>query len=727
MPKKGISVFAQHSHMWLNPLFKGCYDFHVALIVDLISSIEIYEHESGLDFGIQPLCMHNTRRANLPLEPFQEDLGNYERVMRRRARIPLVMEGDRHNYEATRATKGCSPSSAPASAKPIEENLGRFFLPDVDNATFGCFAMPVQAATFEIKPSTIQLLENRCAFYGLTHEDPNAHIAKFLGVLNTFKLHGITADQIKLRMFPFSLRDKASLWLQSLPNESIHTWRELAQAFLNKYFPHGKTTKLTKDILEFVQFDGESFYEAWERFKDLQRSVPHHKLNKEHVIQIFYDATNVTTRPTIDAASGGSLMQKTYEEALELVEKLTMVSSTWGPMDRRAPASQKSVMTLDQVREMEAIKEKNASLQAQVDALNKQVAPRNAPVAYVQVGCEFCGDFNHSGGECLVTGQNMSEQVNYIGGQSHNRPPQQQGHYQGNPNHENNYGGRLQHPPGFQQPRNTDEGNVLAKVLVKLEKIEQREKNQASTIHRLETQISQMAISLQGRPQGGLPSTTENNPREHLKAVELRSGRNLEKSNGKKHVVEEDEPQAVVDIASSSQDPPSACEEVTIEVEEPYVRPPPPPSFVPPVPLADALREMPQYAKFLKDIITNKRSWDSGATIPIREVCSSIILNDLPAKLKDPGSFSIPCTIGNMSSIKCLCYLGASINLMPLTLFRTLCGDQTVKSTSMVLQLADHSLKRPYGIVEDVLVKVDKFIFPVDFVILDYAVDKECQ
>ncbi|XP_050222514.1 uncharacterized protein LOC126672604 [Mercurialis annua] len=229
-----------------------------------------------------------------------------------------------------------------------------------------------------------------------------------------------------------------------------------------------------------------------------------------------------------------------------------------------------------------------------------------------------------------------------------------------------------------------------------------------------------MAISLQGRLQGGLPSTTENSPREHLKAVELRSGRNLEKANGKKHVVEEDEPQAVVDIASSSQELLKECEEVAINVEEPYVRPPPPP------PLANALREMPQYAKFLKDIITNKRSWDSGATVPIPEVCSSIILNDLPAKLKDPGSFSIPCTIGTMSSINCLCDIGSSINLMPLTLFRALCGDKTVKNTSMVLQLADHSLKRPYGIVEDVLVKVDKFIFPVDFVILDYAVDKEC-
>ncbi|XP_050211959.1 uncharacterized protein LOC126662116 [Mercurialis annua] len=339
-------------------------------------------------------------------------------------------------------------------------------------------------------------------------------------------------------------------------------------------------------------------------------------------------------------------------------------------------------MTLDQSKEFEAMKAMNASLQSQVDALKKQVGPRNAPVAYVQVGCEHCGDFNHGSSECYATGQAWREQVNYVGGQRQgNDPysntynpggnrPQQQGPYQGpyhnNQGQGNNYGGRPQHPPGFQPQKNMYEGNVLSK------------------------------------------------------AVELRSGRNLEKANGKKQVVEEDEPQVVVDIASSSREIPRDGEEVFIEVEEPYVRPPPPP------PLADALREMPQYAKFLKDIITNKRSWDSGATVPIPEVCSSIILNDLPAKLKDPGSFSIPCTIGNMSSINCLCDLGASINLMPLTLFRKLCGDQTVKSTSMVLQLADHSLKRPFGIVEDVLVKVDKFIFPVDFVILDYAVDKEC-
>ncbi|XP_050222496.1 uncharacterized protein LOC126672584 [Mercurialis annua] len=133
-----------------------------------------------------------------------------------------------------------------------------------------------------------------------------------------------------------------------------------------------------------------------------------------------------------------------------------------------------------------------------------------------------------------------------------------------------------------------------------------------------------------------------------------------------------------------------------------------------------------QYAKFLKDIIMNKRSWKQGEIISLTESCSFIIQSDLPTKLKDPGSFTIPCSIGTFTSLNCLCDLGASINLIPLCLFRKLCGNQPIKQTSMMLQLADHSLKRPHGVAEDVIVKVGKFIFPVDFVVLDYAVDKDC-
>ena len=86
--------------------------------------------------------------------------------------------------------------------------------------------------------------------------------------------------------------------------------------------------------------------------------------------------------------------------------------------------------------------------------------------------------------------------------------------------------------------------------------------------------------------------------------------------------------------------------------------------------------------------------------------------------MKDPGSFTIPCMIGDSTFDKALCNIGPSINLMPLSVFRKL-GLGEVKPTTISLQMADHSLRFPRGIIEDVLVKVDKFIFPMDFVVLD--------
>ena len=96
----------------------------------------------------------------------------------------------------------------------------------------------------------------------------------------TFKINGVTNDAIRLRVFPFLVRDKAQLWLASLPNESITTWDQLKQAFLHKYFPPHKTAKFRNEITTFKQSGNETIYSAWERFKELQRQCPHHGLLK---------------------------------------------------------------------------------------------------------------------------------------------------------------------------------------------------------------------------------------------------------------------------------------------------------------------------------------------------------------------------------------------------------------------------------------------------------------
>ncbi|KAL5539346.1 hypothetical protein UlMin_042284 [Ulmus minor] len=133
---------------------------------------------------------------------------------------------------------------------------------------------------------------------------------------------------------------------------------------------------------------------------------------------------------------------------------------------------------------------------------------------------------------------------------------------------------------------------------------------------------------------------------------------------------------------------------------------------------------MPKYAKFLKEVLSNKRRLEGNEKVMLTEECSAILQRKLPQKLKDPGSFTIPCTIGDFEFDKVLCDLGASINLMPLSIFRKL-GLGEVKPTTVTLQLADRSIKHPRGIIEDVLVKVDKFIFPADFIVLDMEEDRE--
>ncbi|KAK5792870.1 hypothetical protein PVK06_033996 [Gossypium arboreum] len=133
---------------------------------------------------------------------------------------------------------------------------------------------------------------------------------------------------------------------------------------------------------------------------------------------------------------------------------------------------------------------------------------------------------------------------------------------------------------------------------------------------------------------------------------------------------------------------------------------------------------MPTYAKFLKELLTNKKKFEDLSTAELNKECSAILQNKLPTKLKDPRSFTILCLIGSLNVEKTLADLGASINLMPYKMFKQL-GLGEPKPTRMSIQLADRSIKYPRGIIEDVLVKLDKFIFLIDFVVLDMDEDVE--
>ncbi|GJR97799.1 reverse transcriptase domain-containing protein [Tanacetum coccineum] len=140
------------------------------------------------------------------------------------------------------------------------------------------------------------------------------------------------------------------------------------------------------------------------------------------------------------------------------------------------------------------------------------------------------------------------------------------------------------------------------------------------------------------------------------------------------------------------------------------------------VPLVDVLAGMPNYEKFLKDLVSNKSKMEQISAAFLNEECFAIVQNKLSPKLGDPGSFLIPCTIAGSVEYLALADLGARINVMPYSLYALLSGN-TLKPIRTSIRLANHTYQYPMGIAKNMLVQVGKFVFPADFVILQIEED----
>ncbi|GJZ90036.1 reverse transcriptase domain-containing protein, partial [Tanacetum coccineum] len=136
----------------------------------------------------------------------------------------------------------------------------------------------------------------------------------------------------------------------------------------------------------------------------------------------------------------------------------------------------------------------------------------------------------------------------------------------------------------------------------------------------------------------------------------------------------------------------------------------------------DALIHMPKFAPMFKKMLNNKDKLIELTKTPLNENCSAVVLKKLPEKLGDPGRFLIPCDFSEFDSYLALADLGASINLMPLSIWKKL-QLSGLTETKMVLELADRTISKPTGVAENVFVKVEKFYFPADFVVLDFIAD----
>ncbi|XP_026451290.1 uncharacterized protein LOC113351541 [Papaver somniferum] len=136
------------------------------------------------------------------------------------------------------------------------------------------------------------------------------------------------------------------------------------------------------------------------------------------------------------------------------------------------------------------------------------------------------------------------------------------------------------------------------------------------------------------------------------------------------------------------------------------------------IPLIESIRRIPRCAKFLKELCMKKKRLKGNEVMSMGENALEFILKKLPPKLKDPCSFTIPCTIGKTRFIRALLDLGASVNVMPSSIYDSL-NLGHLKDTGVVIELANRSNVYPKGIVENILVQVNEFVFPADFYVLD--------
>nr|GEU55378.1 reverse transcriptase domain-containing protein [Tanacetum cinerariifolium] len=180
---------------------------------------------------------------------------------------------------------------------------------------------------FEIKTNLLQLVQAN-KFHGFERDNPHTHISNFKRMTTTLKYRDVPNDAIKLMLFPYSLEGAARIWYEKKPPNSILTWDDLVNKFVNQFFPPSKTTHLKNEISHFIQRFEETFGEAWERFKEMLRACPHHGFSELTQIYTFYNGLNEQDQDSLNAATGGNLLSKTTREASKIIKNKSKASTS---------------------------------------------------------------------------------------------------------------------------------------------------------------------------------------------------------------------------------------------------------------------------------------------------------------------------------------------------------------------------------------------------------------
>nr|GEX55782.1 reverse transcriptase domain-containing protein [Tanacetum cinerariifolium] len=492
---------------------------------------------------------------------------------------------------------------------------------------------------FEIKTNLLQLVQTN-KFHSFERDNPHTHISNFKRMTSTLKYKDVPNDAIKLMLFPYSLEGAARIWYEKEPPNSILTWDDLVNKFVNQFFPPSKTTHLKNEIPRFTQRFEETFGEAWKRFKEMLRACPHHGFLKLTQIDMFYNGLNEQDHDSLNAAAGGNLL-------IEIVNKQVIT-----------PATAKAV-------------EKT----------------------YV-----ICGGA-HAYYDCIATDSNQPSVCAATGTYNQVSLP--------------NRASNQIPPPGF-APASTL-GTFLSNTVP-------NPKGEMKAV------TTRSGLAYEG------PSIPTNSPFEKVVARDTEETTDKEHSNcqgSTAHIqplvvpifipkpdVSKIQPKPNIHYPSRLNDQ-KLREKATNQMEKFFQ------IFHDlhfDISFADAHLLMLKFAYTIKSLLTNKDKLFELAKVPLNENCSAMLLKKLPEKLGDPGKFLIPCDFPGIDVCHALADLGASINLMPLSIWKKLSLPE-LTPTRMTLELEDRSITRPKGVAEDIFVKVRKFHFPTDFVVVDFEAD----
>ncbi|GJT27008.1 reverse transcriptase domain-containing protein [Tanacetum coccineum] len=528
-------------------------------------------------------------------------------------------------------------------------------------------------------------------------------------------------------------------WLDKEPPRSILTWDDLVSKFINQYFPPSKTTYYRNEIITFYQKPNKTFNEAWERFKGLLRQCPHHGFSELHQLDTFYNSLNSNDQDALDSAAGGNFLDKMPQEGLAIIESKSKVRysrsrandsrvSTDAPLSNSSPSNN----SFDMQQIAASLEDKmTIKMNQMMNQMKALVVTTPAPVKAVEEVCVTCGS-NHNFNLCPVTRGGNDFPV------FHDNIQQ------------------------FQQTATIDfesyvkaNDAILKNVQNQNQGLQNQMANVTSLLTSLCTKFDDLGNTNQPSSSSSLPSNTIPNPRNEAKAITTRSGASYDGPPIPPPVVEK-EPEVTKDteLPSTEDIQPPLVQEQTKDkepIEEPSLAQKTKTNLPYPSRLAkekihekddilaskfmeifrnlhfelsfaDALIHMPKFAPMFKKMLNNKDKLIELTKTPLNENCSAVVLKKLPEKLGDPGRFLIPCDFSEFDSYLALADLGASINLMPLSIWKKL-QLSGLTETKMVLELADRTISKPTGVAENVFVKVGKFYFPADFVVLDFIAD----